>query len=200
MNLIERAHERLVYPRRIERLSEHVEALLPRGARVLDIGSGDGAVGAAIARRRPDVEVEGVDVLVRPQTAIPTRPFDGRHLDEANDSVDVALLVDVLHHAEEPVELLAEARRVAPVIVIKDHLLEGRLAERTLRLMDWTGNARYGVGLPYAYWTRARWHEVFTELRLEPIEWNERLGLYPGPARLVFDRSLHFIARLERRE
>lgn len=199
MNLLERAHRRLVYPRRIERLSEHVAALLPAGARVLDVGSGDGELAAAVARRRPDVEIVGVDVLVRPQAAIPTGAFDGRHLDDENDSVDVALLVDVLHHAEAPVELLADVRRVARAIVVKDHLLEGPLAERTLRLMDRTGNARHGVALPYRYWTRARWHEVFAELELEPLVWNERLQYYPWPARLVFERSLHFIARLERR-
>ena len=106
----------------------------------------------------------------------------------------------MVHHAEAPVELLAEARRVAArAVVLKDHLVEGPLAHQTLRLMDRTGNARYGVALPYAYWTRQRWLKVLEELELTPTEWTERLSIYPWPASLVFDRSLHFLARLEPR-
>ena len=200
MKPVERLHERVIYPRRISRLSEVLARLLPERARVLDIGSGDGALATAIARRRPDVAFEGVDVLVRPGVAIPTEEFDGRVLPHGDESYDAALLVDVVHHAEAPVELLAEARRVSrEAVVIKDHLLEGVLAERTLRAMDRTGNERYGVALPFAYWPRERWRAVFDELALTPTAWEERLGIYPWPASLVFDRSLHFAARLEKR-
>jgi SAM-dependent methyltransferase len=198
IGLVERIHGAYVYPRRVARLSEELARLVPRDARVLDIGSGDGALAGALLERRPDLGLEGVDVVKRAHTAIPTREFDGKRLPHADDAFDVALLVDVVHHVDEPLELLREAARVArAAIVIKDHLDEGALAEQTLRLMDRVGNARYGVALPYSYWPRARWHEVIAELGLEVLEWNERLRIYPWPASLVFDRSLHFMARLE---
>ena len=55
--------------------------------------------------------------------------------------------------------LLRETVRVArQVIVIKDHLLKGAFAYSTLRLMDWVGNARHDVALPYNYWTSAQRH------------------------------------------
>ena len=199
MNLLERAHERFVYPRRIERLSSVVARLVPARARILDVGSGDGALGAAVARERPDVSVTGVDVLVRPQTAIPTAEFDGRHLNHEHDSFDAALLMDVLHHAEAPMQLLADTARVAQVVIVKDHLLEGALAGATLRVMDRTGNAPHGVALPYRYWTREQWQKAFAEVQLKPTVWIERMGIYPWPTGLLFDRSLHFIAKLERR-
>jgi SAM-dependent methyltransferase len=198
VNLLERAHERFVYPRRIERLSSLVARLVPADALVLDVGSGDGALGAAVARERPDVSVTGVDVLVRPETAIPTTRFDGRHLDHERDSFDAALLMDVLHHADAPMQLLAETARVAQMVIVKDHLLEGALAGATLRLMDRTGNAPHGVALPYRYWTRPQWQQAFAKVQLEPTVWIERLGIYPWPAGLLFDRSLHFVAMLER--
>ena len=62
--------------------------------------------------------------------------------------------------------------------------------------MDWIGNARHGVSLPYSYWTLAKWHGVFDELRLNITFWESNLRLYPFPADLILGRSLHFIALL----
>jgi hypothetical protein len=64
--------------------------------------------------------------------------------------------------------------------------------------MDDIGNARHGVVLPYNYWPRARWMEVARGLGLRVTFWESDLGLYPWPASLIFGRSLHFVARLER--
>jgi hypothetical protein len=82
-------------------------------------------------------------------------------------------------------------------MLIKDHVLEGFLAESTLRFMDDVGNARHGVTLPYNYWTQRRWESVLSELALPVEAWTRKLGLYPWPASWLFDRSLHFIARLD---
>jgi hypothetical protein len=65
--------------------------------------------------------------------------------------------------------------------------------------MDWVGNARHGVALPYNYWSRAEWTRAFDAAALEPTTMVSRLGLYPAPASWLFDRSLHFVAALRRR-
>jgi SAM-dependent methyltransferase len=139
-----------------------------------------------------------VDVLVRDSTAIPVRSFDGIRMPHADASVDVVLLVDVLHHAEDAVMLLREAARVArSTVLLKDHLREGFAAQATLRVMDWVGNARYGVRLPYSYWTHAEWTRAFEQLGLTVGRWKSSLQLYPVPASWLFDRSLHFVAQLD---
>jgi hypothetical protein len=108
------------------------------------------------------------------------------------------MLVDVVHHATAPLQLLAEVRRVArDAILVKDHIATGVLAVPTLRFMDRVGNARHGVESPGDYWRRDRWLETFESLGLRVVVWKERLGLYPWPASAVFERSLHFLARLE---
>jgi SAM-dependent methyltransferase len=191
-------HGGLVFPRRVRVLTEHLGALLPESGRVLDIGCGDGEIARHLMERRPGLRLQGVDVLVRENAKIKVEAFDGRVLPYADRTFDAALLVDVLHHTDEPAALLAEAARVAPVVVVKDHLADAPLARPRLRLMDFVGNAHHGVRLPYNYWTNARWQEAFRQLALRVEAWRGRLGLYPAPASWIFDASLHFAARLSR--
>ena len=70
---------------------------------------------------------------------------------------------------------------------------------RRLRFMDWVGNARHGVVLPYNYWPARRWTETFASLGLVPVSMKTRLRLYPWPATWVFERKLHFLAKLEKK-
>jgi SAM-dependent methyltransferase len=197
MKLIDRIHETRIKGRRAKVLSQELAALMPQDGRVLDVGCGDGCVASGIVEIRSDVKIEGVDVLIQPNSRVPVRQFDGVHLPAEDNSFDTVLFVDVLHHTDDPRPLLAEAKRVScNTIVIKDHLREGVLAYSTLRLMDRVGNERFGVRLPFNYWRRQKWQDEFRALQLEVEIWNEKLGLYPWPLALVFDRSLHFIARL----
>ena len=197
MSLIERLHGGYVVDRRVEVLCRHLTPLVPQQARVLDVGCGDGPLSSVLLRRRPDIVLQGIDVLIRDRTRIPVQPFDGRILPFGDACFDAVVLVDTLHHSADPRALLAEARRVArQVILIKDHLREGLLARPTLRFMDRVGNARHGVALPYAYWPKQRWLDTFESLGLRVDVWNTKLGLYPWPANWLFERSLHFVARL----
>lgn len=200
MNIIGTAHESMVFGRRIRVLAKHLSGLISENAQVLDVGCGDGRLAARLMELRPDVRIEGMDVLVRPDTAIAVTPFDGEVIPRDDGSVDVVMLVDVLHHTDEPRCLLAEAARVArKAVVIKDHTLEGFLAEPTLRFMDWVGNARYHIRLPYNYWPEARWREAVASVGAHIESWQPRLAIYSFPASLIFDRSLHFVARVSPR-
>lgn len=197
MNLLERIHSMGVHERRVRVLARELVALLPENAALLDVGCGDGSLAALIHAMRPDVQVQGLDVLVRPHTAIPVTAYDGRTLPFPDNSFDAVMMVDVLHHAEDATAVLAEARRVArQVVLVKDHRRDGLLADETLRFMDWVGNARHGVALPYNYWSEAEWRAAFAKVGLTVETWRIRLGLYPFPASLLFDRALHFVARL----
>ena len=197
MKPIEAVHGRVVFGRRIRRLAKLLADLIPSDANVLDIGCGDGALARRIMEIRPDVRIRGVEVIVRQETHIHVEKFDGVTIPFGDQGFDAALLVDVLHHLEDPNPLLKEAGRIAPsAVIIKDHLKEGFLADRTLRFMDEVGNARFGIPLPFTFWTRTQWDSAFKSLGMEKVRWDENLGLYPWPASLVFDRSLHFVARL----
>ncbi len=192
-------HDRMVHGRRVRRLVELLAADLPPGCtNLLDVGCGDGRITRAVGDRVPGMEVTGLDVLVRPEPAVPVTEYDGDRLPFDDDSFDVVMMVDVLHHSADPQAVLREARRVSrTAVLIKDHCLDGFLAYPTLRLMDYVGNAQHSVALPYNYWPRARWEAACEELDLSIATWRTRLGLYPAPFRPIFERSLHFVARFE---
>jgi len=196
MRVLTALHDK-VFARRTRSLARHLAELIPANAECLDVGCGDGTIDELVLSLRPDVTIEGIDVLARPNTKIPVSGFDGRRIPFPAGAFDAVVLVDVLHHAESPASLLRESARVARrFVIIKDHLLEGLLAAPTLRFMDWVGNDRHGVALPYNYWRSDEWRKAFDESSLSPEEWRTQIGLYPYPASLFFERGLHFVCRL----
>lgn len=198
MRITDFVHENFVSGRRVRVLCGHLAELFPQNSAILDVGCGDGLIAWQLMHMRPDLSCRGIDVLVRPDTRIPVEAFDGQRLPYANGSFDAVMLVDVLHHAHHPLGLLQEAVRVSRrVVLIKDHLLQGFLAGPILRFMDRVGNVRHDVALRHDYWPRERWLRAFASCGVRLTAWNQRLGLYPWPANWVFERSLHFLARLE---
>ena len=201
MSIFQRIHRKVhgkaVFDRRIEVLTRTLADFIPANARVLDIGCGSGTLARRIMALRPDINIEGIDVLVRPGTEIPVTEFDGDTIPWPDGHFDIALFVDVLHHTEAPARLLAEAKRVSKGgIVIKDHFREGVLADATLRFMDWVGNAQHGVVLPYNYLSDPEWRGIWSKLGLKVERLTDKVGLYPAPFSWLFDRRLHFVARL----
>lgn len=196
--LLNRVHDSAVFGRRVKVLSGALAAAIPGGGTVLDLGCGDGQVAAGLMALRPDLVVQGVDVLLRPVTHIPVTLYDGAMLPFADGSFDYVTIVDVLHHTDDPAAVLAEARRVARRgVVVKDHLREGLLAGPTLRLMDWVGNRGHDVRLPYNYLDSGQWAAAFAEAGLVQASWAGELGLYGAPLNWYFERRLHFVALLE---
>lgn len=192
-------HGSYVHERRVRVLGSLIAEMLPAGASVLDVGCGDGRLSGQILAQRSDVTIEGLDVLPRANARISATHFDGKVIPCEDSSVDSVMFVDVLHHAEDPCALLREGARVARNrVIVKDHNCGSPLAELTLGFMDWVGNARYDVNLPYNYWSAGLWTAAFDLLGLQKVAHRTELGLYPGFADWVFGRNLHFLACLEK--
>src|SRR5258706_6176565 len=111
MSIVERIHGGYVHTRRVRVLCDHLSSLIPRQASVLDVGTGDGLLAKLLSERRPDLLLQGLDVLPRAESHIPVQVFDGEHIPYPDKSFDVVLFVDVLHHANDAMALLREAIR-----------------------------------------------------------------------------------------
>lgn len=204
MKTVSALHSMLVFRRRAHTLARALADTIPASARsVLEVGCEEGAIAALIQRRRPGLVFRGLEPVPPALACIPIEPFDGVRLPFLDQSFDVVMFVDRLHHAADPAALLGEARRVARLgVVLKDHVRSSHTARMTLRFMDWVGNAwRGGRGQgahPPSYLSVAEWRGAFRTTGLAPRLWNDRLGLYPAPASWLFERDLHFVAWLGR--
>jgi SAM-dependent methyltransferase len=197
LSWIAKGHRWLVFDRRVRVLAEMLSALLPENASALDIGCGDGTLGALIAASRPDVRLQGIEVKPRSGCRIPCREFDGTNLPFADGSFEVCMFVDVLHHTSDVKALLREAVRVSrSFILLKDHLRENALDGATLRMMDWVGNRPHGVRLTYNYQSREEWSEHFAACGLKEKSWSSEVPLYQAPVSWIAGRRLHLIALL----
>jgi SAM-dependent methyltransferase len=186
--------------RRVRTLAEHLASLLPEtdSLQGLDVGCGSGEVAQSVQQLRSKLTFQGIDVLVRPQTQIPVRQFDGLNIPFPDRSFDFIMLVDVLHHADDAATLLAECVRVSrQFILIKDHYCNSKWDDLRLQLMDWVGNRSYGVALPYNYLSTQQWEQLYETRGISPARTLEKLNLYPDPISLIFDSNLHFISRLD---
>lgn len=140
--------------------------------------------------------ITGIDVLVRPGALIHVDEFDGRTLPYPDSSFDTVLFTDVIHHANDGHALIREAARVArKSVVIKDHVMDRWLSGPTLRFMDRVHNERYGVALPFHYWTSHQWREAFRDAGLRVEVKRQDLKLYPWWAEPFFGRTLQVLFR-----
>ncbi len=144
-----------------EVLRDILGAIRP-GDRVLDIGAGTCAIAAGLRARGFDV----VPVDVQDFSCVEdlrARLYDGVTLPFPDGAFDVALLVTVLHHVADPDALLAEAGRVARVVVVQEDVYEGRLQRYLTYTMDSLSNLEF-VGHPHTNREDVAWRRSFDKL------------------------------------
>lgn len=191
-----------VYASRLRELVGHIIPHLRANDRVLDVGCGNGTLGAALQadpRCPAGVQCEGLERVVRGGEPIRVHAYDGLTIPFEANTFDAVILADVLHHDHDPGRLLRECARVTRrLLVIKDHQVKGLLAQQRISLLDWAANAPYGVPCLYRYNTPAQWAALPGELGLTPRQTLPRMKLYPFPYWLVFGGQVQYFTVLEK--
>ncbi len=146
--------------RKLRHLQPHLDAQQS----IVDIGCGAGSV-TSLLRARGHV-VTPLDVRAQSLTAAVTPLlFDGRQVPFAALHFDVALLLTVLHHANDPDALLAEAVRVAKRVCVIEDTYSNR-AQRALTVTtDSIVNFEFR-GHPHNNRSDSEWRTTFAHLRL----------------------------------
>lgn len=166
----------------------HVAPFLHGSKSVLDIGCGMGHM--------VDVLSDDYGALTLAcDVGLPSVPierftrFDGRHLPFADKSVDVCMLIFVLHHADDASVLLREACRVArsAVLVVED-TPRNKFDEMWGQLHIRSFSGRHGIPWLGEIRRDAEWRQLFQSLNLK-LAHVARLGRFerlPPVARTAF--------------
>lgn len=191
-----------VYASRLKALSDAIIPHLREGDSVIDVGCGVGTLGKALLddeRCPASVNVRGLERVVRGGEPIEVIGYDGKTFPLEDDSVDIIIMADVLHHEEDPDRLLKECARVTKrLFIIKDHLVAGPLAQQRISLIDWAANAPHGVPCLYRYYTDEQWQHKADMLGMETEERRLGMKVYPPIFEQFFGGRLHYFAALRK--
>lgn len=106
-----RRHRRRRLVGRAYDMALEVARELPREARVLDVGCGNGFIAHHLTAML-GVKVIGIDVATDADAPIEYLRYDGTRFPVSDQSFDAVLLCYVLHHAQDFRVVLSEVRRV----------------------------------------------------------------------------------------
>lgn len=196
---------KLLYPivinkSRLRELVKHITIHLREGDCVLDVGCGSGALGLAIMESPyclPGVKVTGLELVKHAIEHVPIELYDGCKIPHQDNSFDIVILSDVLHHEPDPHNLIAECVRVSRrLIIIKDHKVEGIFAKLRISLFDWARNLPYGIPCLYRYNTAKEWKDWFRYHNLLIEREVRSLKLYPPILNFLFGMGLHIFVVL----
>lgn len=194
--LIARIHSP-IYAARIKELVRRIVPHLRENERVLDVGCGGGTLGRALmdASDCPKgVVVMGVERFKRSGEPIEVVSYDGVRMPFGARTYGVVILADVLHHEEDPDRLIRECARVSRrLLIVKDHQLQGPLAQQRISLLDWAANTPYGIECLYRYNTPTQWAQTAVRHGLRSVEEFTTMDLYPFGFNLFFGRRLQYM-------
>jgi SAM-dependent methyltransferase len=187
----------LYWPYKV-RLTKWLAALLPLegSCTILDVGSGDGRLGTFLQKYRPYTKVFGVETMLRQEanSLAGLALFDGTRLPFLDASFDVSLLCDVLHHTENPEQLLNEVGRVTrKLIIIKDHLYKNFFEKKLLYTLDVLGNFRFGVRVAGNYLNKSKWEALLSFVEVSSRELHSAVKLRSGVLEKLFPNELEII-------
>ena len=215
INLLHKAltafHKGVSHRRRINILSEALIMYFRdivanmNNVRCIDVGCGDLGIMERIAEAVPGTIWEYLDIYDIPEHLIHSpkwskyKKFNGRDLPFDDNSIDIVLFCDTLHHAGENAKhLLEQAHRIGGVVIIKDSFEYSLYSRCMLRMMDVIGNWGYGVSIPRNYFSRDSFKALCKEVGFKVKRLDIGIQLY---GHLPIIRSIlrpkwHFIAVL----
>lgn len=148
-------HSRIVR-RESRQAAALVAAHLPPGARVLDVGCGEGYVAAELQARGATVALADI-VDVRRVRDLPFSLYDGLNLPFPDGTFDVVMLNFVLHHVpdDRKSHLLREAARVsADKVFILEDTPENAFDRLMNRRHGESYRSKIGSRAPFGFLTR----------------------------------------------
>jgi len=179
-----------------------------RNLKVLDLGCGSMELTDHIAAGNRDIvdSITGMDIyepVAGTEREADYLRWDGSYIPLGDDSIDVVIASDLIHHVYPARERVArETARVAQWLIIKDHFEYGPVSRAILRGFDLLGNWRnalYGANVfPERYLDRQSFDELCTAAGYDVASIDIGHNVYGDAFRWVFPPDYQFVALLKR--
>ncbi|MFQ6084400.1 MAG: class I SAM-dependent methyltransferase [Candidatus Aminicenantia bacterium] len=157
------------YERAAKKMCRDCQEFIEKGAKILDLGCGSGIIGREFENFF-EAKLIGIDIRDQRIEKIPFRIFNGLFIPLPENSFDVILLNYVLHHADDPISLLKEAKRVAKRTIIFEDLPEGFFSRLRCYLHQVSYNAFFQrKRKTLNFKTKREWGELFEKLGLKIV-------------------------------
>lgn len=143
-----------------------LEGFLREGERVLDLGCGSGILAKELEKKFK-VKILGIDILDQRIVKIPFLIYDGEKIPFLDDTFDLILISFVLHHTQDPIKILNEAKRVGKRIIIFEDIPEGIFGKIRcwIHLLSW--KLFFGGNSKFNFFKEKEWEEIFERLELK---------------------------------
>ncbi|NTV30736.1 class I SAM-dependent methyltransferase [candidate division WWE3 bacterium] len=139
-----------------------------KGKTILDVGVGAGSISCFYTKK--GYSVMGIDVAdLSIYADIKATWYDGNHIELADQSIDTAIIIHVLHHCQNPLDVLTEAKRVAKRVIFIEDTYRNKLEHLAVSINDNITNWEF---YQHPYRTVEEWKTVCSENKWNIIHTN----------------------------
>ncbi len=157
------------YERAAKKMCRDCQDFIKKKSKILDLGCGS-AIVAKEFKNFFAASVFGVDIEDKRIYPVPFKIIDGRLLPFAPNSFDVVLISHVLHHSEDPISLLSQAKKTAPQIIIYEDIPEGFFSKFFCKVHGFTFNFLFQKKKQKTNFKSInKWEKIFKDLGLKLI-------------------------------
>lgn len=188
------AFDKVFNPIYKRKLIGYAVSLCEDGSTILDVGCDDGIIAQKMMEANPSLKIVGIDIQSHRPSKIPRKIYDGKRIPYPDNSFDVVMVLDVLHHTNDILSMLKEIKRVSRKhIIIKDHMTYGTFSEYMISFADFVSNAPFGIKCAFNFPSPERWDSYFNQLGLKVVEKPDKLSFGFG-----INEKYHPLFKLEK--
>ena len=164
-------YETVTVPAFKNKLAKSVAMLCDNDSSILDVGCDDGVVSKLIMDLNPSLKIVGVDIQSDRPSRIPKKVYDGKRLPYSDNSFDVVISINVLHHVKDIPSLLKEMTRVSSKhVIIKDFVTYSIFSKIYHCIFDYVTTLAYGIKCVYNFPSYREWNHYFEKSGLKLIK------------------------------
>ncbi len=138
-----------------DRTIKRIEPYIPDNQTILDVGAGVGSVACKLMRQGHKVVCLDIDNSMI-YSDIDLIIYDGVRFPFEDNHFDVAVIINSLHHCEQPKPVLQEAVRVAKCIIVIEDTFVHPLEKWIVAISDSLGNLEFYM---HNYMSISEWKE-----------------------------------------